>query len=142
MKNDIQFEVIEQPTPDILNFFEQKLLEFNVARWEVKAKIPLAIKVAHHDGKILAGAAAKTFGDWLLIDNIWVDESLRRQNLGTKIVEKLEQAAIARGCKFALLDTLNFQARPFYEKFGYTVQWTQENYPKDGCKYFMVKKLV
>ena len=40
------------------------------------------------------------------------------------------QAAIKRGCKFALLDTLNFQAKPFYEKFGYKLQWAQENYPR------------
>jgi ribosomal protein S18 acetylase RimI-like enzyme len=40
-----------------------------------------------------------------------------------------------------MLETLNFQAKPFYEKFGYQVVWTQENYPKTGCQYFMVKQL-
>ncbi len=61
--------------------------------------------------------------------------------MGTKILLMLEETAIKRGCKFVLLDTLNFQARPFYEKHGYEVKWTQQNYPKDGCKYFMVKEL-
>lgn len=40
-----------------------------------------------------------------------------------------------------LLDTLNFQAMPFYQKYGYETQWVQQGYPKTGCKYFMAKKL-
>lgn len=106
-------------------------------RWEVKEKKPLAIKVLNADKKIAAGASAKTFGYWLLIDNIWVSEELRGKDIGSKILASLEAAAIKRGCKYSLLDTLNFQARPFYEKFGYKVQWTQAN----GTKYFMVKEL-
>lgn len=54
---------------------------------------------------------------------------------------RVEEFGMNRRCRFALLDTLNFQARPFYEKFGYQVQWTQENYPNEGCKFFMVKQL-
>ncbi len=91
--------------------------------------------------EIVAGVSAKTFGHWLLIDNLWVADSLRGQSMGSKILKQLETAAIHRGCKFVLLDTLGFQARPFYEKYGYTVQWTQQNYPKEDQKYFMVKEL-
>lgn len=137
----MEIKVIENPDLQLAEFFEKKIEEFNVARWEVKKKHPLAIKVSNDQGAIVAGAAGKTFGLWLLIDNIWVDESLRGKNMGTQILEKLESAAISRGCKFVLLDTLNFQARPFYEKHGYVVQWTQNHYPRDGAKYFMVKEL-
>lgn len=137
----MKIEVVDSPESHLAEFFEKKIEEFNLARWEVKRKQPLAIKVSNDQGVIVAGAAGKTFGLWLLIDNIWVDESLRGKNMGTQILEKLESAAKSRGCAYALLDTLNFQARPFYEKRGYSVQWTQKHYPKDGAKYFMVKEL-
>lgn len=137
----MEIQVIEKPETSLVEFFEKKIEEFNVARWEIKEKKPLAIKVTKDQGVIVAGAAGKTFGLWLLIDNIWVDESLRGQNMGTKILDALESAARRRGCKYVLLDTLNFQARPFYEKQGYVVQWTQNHYPRDGAKYFMVKEL-
>ena len=55
---------------------------------------------------------------------------------------QLESAAVGRGCQYSLLDTLNFQAAPFYQKFRYEKKWVQENYPKTGCKYFMVKHLL
>jgi GNAT superfamily N-acetyltransferase len=137
----VKLEVIQNPSTEQMDFFEKRIEEFNVERWEVKKKIPIVIEVKSDSGEIIAGVAAKTFGNWLLIDNLWVKETYRGQDLGTEILKQLEDSARERGCIYALLDTLNFQARPFYEKFGYRVAWTQENYPKVGCKHFMVKTL-
>jgi len=75
-----------------------------------------------------------------LID-LWVSSELRGQSTGSQILEAIEIAGKNRGCKKSFLDTLNFQAMPFYEKRGYHTQWIQEGYPKTGCKYFMVKHL-
>ena len=137
----MKIQVVDQPDQNLIDFFEDQIEQFNLARWEVKKKIPLAIKIEDDRGSIIAGASAKTFGSWLLIDNIWVSEQLRGQNIGTQILENLHEAAKKRGCLYALLDTLNFQARGFYEKFGYKVQWTQPEYPKTGSKHFMTKVL-
>lgn len=70
-----------------------------------------------------------------------LDESIRGQGIGSDLLTEAEQIAKARGCSFVILDTLDFQARPFYERHGYQVQWTQANYPLTGCKYFMTKSL-
>ena len=137
----MKLELIENPDENLIHFFDERIREFNEARWEVKKKFPVALKMENEQGEIVAGAAAKTFGLWLLIDNIWVHEDYRGRNLGTKILQQLEQAAIKRGCKNALLDTLHFQAEPFYKKFGYETKWIQQNYPETGCKYFMIKNL-
>ncbi|NJM09465.1 MAG: GNAT family N-acetyltransferase [Bdellovibrionaceae bacterium] len=137
----MNIEIIESPDQSVIDFFDKKIEEFNVARWEIKEKKPIAIKVTDSHGAIVAGAAGKTFGMWLLLDSLWVADSLRGQDLGSKILSAIELAARGRGCKFVLLDTLDFQARPFYEKHGYSVKWIQNNYPRDGAKYFMVKEL-
>lgn len=137
----MKLETIENPDENLIHFFDERIREFNEARWEVKKKFPIALKMENEKAEIIAGAAAKTFGLWLLIDNIWVHEDYRGQNLGTRIVLQLEKAAIKRGCKYALLDTLNFQAEPFYKKYGYETTWVQKNYPETGCKYFMIKNL-
>lgn len=138
----MKFEVVENPDPKLMTFFEKRLEEFNEVRWEIKKKIPLVVQVTDDAGDILAGVSARTFGAWLLIDNLWVSEKLRGQDIGTQILKTLEDTARKRGCKYAMLDTLNFQARPFYERFGYSVKWTMESYPtpKD-CKHFLMKTL-
>lgn len=134
--------VEQQPDEALLALLEQKIDDFNAEHWEVKQRFPLAVSVKDDAGELIAGAAGRTFGKWLLLDNLWVSPVLRGQGMGQKILLKLEQAARERGCEFVLLDTLNFQARPFYENNGYQLQWTQEQYPSTGCKYFMTKSLL
>ena len=135
----MKIELIDNPEKDLIDFLDQKINDFNQQNWEVKQQIPIAIKVSNNDGEIIAGTAGRSFGDWFLLDTLWVSESLRGNNLGTKLLNDIEIAAKNRGCKQVLLDTLNFQAMPFYEQEGYSVEWTQMGYPRTGCKYFMVK---
>ena len=128
-----------------LKYFEEKRYKINQGHNYfipyLKEKVPIAVTIHDSSNMIVGGVAAKTFGLWLLIDNLWMSESLRGQGLGSQVLLNLEEAARKRGCRYALLDTLEFQARPFYEKHRYKVKWTQENYPKTGAKFFMVKEL-
>ncbi len=135
-------EILDEPEQQLIDFLDEKIAEFNWANWEVSERKPLAVQIKDDKGNIIAGSSARTFGNWLLINTLWVDESLRGQQVGSKILYELESSAIGRGCSLSMLDTLNFQAMPFYKKYGYITKWVQENYPKSGCKYFMVKELI
>ncbi|MCC2617219.1 GNAT family N-acetyltransferase [Aestuariibacter halophilus] len=137
----MKIDVLQNPDLELIEFLSDKLTEFNWQRWEVSERLPLAVQATDDDGNVLAGASGRTFGDWLLLDRLWVSDELRGQHIGSQLLEQMELAAKQRGCTKCLLDTLNFQAKPFYEKHGYTVQWVQEGYPRDGCKYFMTKDL-
>jgi len=137
----MKIELLEEPQQSLLDFLDNKINEFNIDNWEVKSQKSLAVQVTNDNGETIAGAAGRSFGDWFLLDNLWVSDSLRGQNVGSQLLKNIETAAIQRGCNQVLLDTLNFQAMPFYKKYGYTIEWTQEGYPRTGCKYFMVKKL-
>lgn len=137
----MDIEVLENPEQELIDYLDKKIDEFNWENWEVKERLPLAAQIKNESGDVIAGVAARTFGDWLLIDTLWVSHELRGQNIGTQLLEEIEAAGKKRGCKKCLLDTLNFQAMPFYEKHGYVTKWVQEGYPKIGCKYFMVKEL-
>lgn len=134
-------ELIDEPDRELIEFLDQKIAEFNWAHWEVSERKPLAVQIKNEQGEIIAGASGRTFGNWLLLSTLWVSETLRGQNVGSQILAKMELAAKQRGCIYCLLDTLNFQAMPFYLKHGYQTQWTQTDYPKTGCKYFMRKCL-
>lgn len=137
----MKIEVLDDPEPQFVSFLDNKIAEFNWAHWEVSERKALAVKICDNNGEVIAGAAGRTFGNWLMINTLWVAESLRGQRVGSELLAKMESAALARGCNKALLDTLNFQAKPFYEKHGYQVQWTQQAYPKTGCRYYMMKAL-
>ena len=137
----MNIEVVENPEQELIDYLNKQISDFNWANWEVSERIPLAVQIKSDEGEVIAGAAARSFGNWLLLDTLWVSDELRGQNIGSKILKEVEALGKKRGCIKCLLDTLNFQAMPFYEKHGYKTEWIQPNYPKTGCKYFMVKEL-
>ena len=95
---------------EFANSVEQKIAEFNWQHWEVSERLKLGLKLEDEHGSLLAGFSARTFGNWLQIDNLWVSETLRGQNIGSQLLAQVELIAIERGCIYAILDTLNFQA--------------------------------
>jgi hypothetical protein len=52
-----------------------------------------------------------------------------------------EAKARASGCKYAWLDTFEFQARPFYERLGYECFRLLNNHPIGHTHYFMYKRV-
>jgi len=137
----MNIEVLENPEQELIDYLDKKIDDFNWENWEVSERTPLAAQIKNEQGEVIAGAAARSFGDWLLLDTLWVSDELRGQNIGSKLLKTIEASGKSRGCVKVLLDTLNFQAMPFYKKHGYEIQWVQEGYPKTGCKYFMLKEL-
>ncbi|WP_286266951.1 GNAT family N-acetyltransferase [Thalassotalea atypica] len=137
----MNIEILDNPDQALIDFLDGKIAEFNWANWEVSERLPLAVQIRNDLGDVVAGAYARTFGNWLLLSTLWVSSELRGKDKGSEVLQAIEQAGKERGCKKCLLDTLNFQAMPFYLKHGYVTQWVQENYPETGCKYFMVKEL-
>jgi ribosomal protein S18 acetylase RimI-like enzyme len=105
---------------------------------------PLHLYVLDRAGTVLGGLVGRTHSIpyWLEISVIWVDERLRREGLGRNVMERAEQEAIQRGCRYARLATSNFQAPAFYEKLGYTLYGTLENCPPGETVFYYWKKLA
>jgi ribosomal protein S18 acetylase RimI-like enzyme len=93
------------------------------------------------DGMVIAAALGETGRGWLHVSVVWVEERSRGRRLGTQLVNAMEAEAIRRGCHGAYLDTFSYQARPFYEKLGYEVFGTLENYPPGHQRFYMRKRL-
>ncbi len=115
----MKIEVLENPEQEVIDYLDNKIAEFNWANWEVNERKPIAIQIKNEQGEIIAGAAGRTFGYWLQLNTLWVADELRGQDIGSQILSAIEQAGKQRGCTKCILDTLNFQAMPFYQKHGY-----------------------
>ena len=98
--------------------------------------------IRNRENKVVGGVVGHIFGGWLYVSLLWVEESLRNKGNGTKLLKKVEGEAVKLGCKYAHLDTYSFEAKPFYEKNGYTLFATLENYPEGHSKHFLRRKLV
>lgn len=102
---------------------------------------PLVIVVRAADQSIAGGLLGGTYWGWLHVDILWLAEAARGQGLGTRLMAMAEQEALGRGCRRAHLDTMDFQALPFYERLGYAVWGVLENLPVGHRRYFLQKAL-
>ena len=93
-------------------------------------------------GEWLGGLLGSLWGGWLHIRILWVDAAARGHGNGTRLLQAAETYAVERGCFAATLETHSFQARPFYEKCGYEVFGTLDDWPPGHAKFFLRKRLT
>nr|WP_219914689.1 GNAT family N-acetyltransferase [Thalassobacillus sp. CUG 92003] len=120
------------------------MIEHNMEHLPDKLKTPnesISFVLKDDTGTLIGGITANMFWHHMHIDFFWVDKKVRAKGYGTQLIEKLEQLAIEKHCRFISLDTFSFQAPEFYKKKGYEVFGTIEDHPKGFNQYFLHKRL-
>ena len=92
-------------------------------------------------GKVVGGLLGHIRWRWLYVSKLWVDDMLRGEGHGARLLQTAEDHARDVGCIGSYLDTFEYQARPFYEKFGYVLFGTLDGYPPGYCQFFLSKRL-
>lgn len=118
------------------------LYEFNSSTTGIDDGTLLNASIETDAGEIVAGISGHTWGECCEITRLWVDESLRGQGVGTKLMRAAEEEARHRGCTQIVLSTHSFQAPVFYEALGFERIATMPNYPKGYEQYWYRKSLV
>jgi GNAT superfamily N-acetyltransferase len=137
--NASKFIIDTEPTPSDVQYLEDRLYEFNASVTGITDGAYLAIFVRDEQNRIVAGICGNTWGGCCEIRQFWVEESRRKQGLGTKLFEAAEQEARRRGCTRMLLMTFSFQAPAFYAKHGFEVLATVDDHPR-GHRNFLLRK--
>jgi ribosomal protein S18 acetylase RimI-like enzyme len=114
---------------------------FNVGVTGLSAYYPVHFFLKSERGETMGGLLGAIWGGWLHITYLWIDEAARGRRWATKLMDQAEAYARQRSCHSATLDTHSFQARPFYEKRGYEIFATLDDFPEGHRKFFLRKKL-
>ena len=102
----------------------------------------IGVYVRDDKGVMLGGLIGVRKGDWLNIKYLWVSDDVRGSGIGSQLIKTAEDEARRKGCTHALVDTVSFQARPFYEKQGYQLQLSLQDYPYPGMqRHYLTKAL-
>ena len=104
---------------------------------------PLAV-YAYAADRLVGGATGATedVWQWLTVGVMWVDEELRGRGLGRALLSQLEDQARRRGCRWAKLNTFDFQAPDFYRGCGYVEYGREVDYPPGHINVLMRKDLA
>jgi len=84
------------------------------------------------DGKAYGGITGFLVYGALHIDTLYIDKAYRGKGWGSALVEKAEMLAKERGCSFAMVGTMDWEAGPFYEKLGFTKLCENMGYQKNS----------
>ena len=114
---------------------------YNRSKREAAESEPLNIYVEDDSGELMAGLVGETFGNWLEIEYLFVNEDLRGQGIGSQLLQQAESEAKKRNCRFAFVNTYQFQAPAFYQKYGYKEVFTLKDYPYTGQRHYYQKDL-
>lgn len=97
--------------------------------------------VAEENDEILGIVTGRAYYNEVHIGDLIVNEKYRRLNIGSKLVQTVEEAYKGKGYSKITLTTFGFQAPEFYKKLGYSLEFVREDKDPKLCKYFYIKSL-
>lgn len=137
---DCERVLTSQPTPDEVQYLEDRIYEFNSAATGITGGEWLAIFLKD-EGRIVAAICGSTWGGCFEIRQFWVEERRRHQRLGTRLFEAAEEEARRRGCRQILLMTFTFQAPAFYARHGFEIIAVIDDHPRGHQNLLLRKRL-
>jgi GNAT superfamily N-acetyltransferase len=142
LENEYVVTVEPEPKPGDMVPIIQGLTGFNADKSGGETPDYLLVTVRGAGGDVVGGLVGATYLGWLQVQALWLPESLRGTGLGMSLLAEAEQEAARRGCPRVFLETLSFQALPFYEKCGYKVFSKLPDFPPGGARYALTKELA
>ena len=136
------FAYSASPTPADLATVDAGIDRFNQSEPKLLKVKSLAVFARDSTSAVIGGAVGRSWGQCCELLQLWTAEGARGQGIGTELMNLFEIEAAYRDCAMIYLDTLSFQARPFYENRGYKVVLETRGFTNGIVKYTMQKWFV
>ena len=133
----------DSPDNNALKVISELLKQFNEVRSGLSNDyLPLTIVLSDPDtDETIGGLVGWTSSSYLFVNLLYLPETVRGMGLGRRLMTQAEEEAVRRGCHGVWLDTFSFQARGFYERLGYSLFGSIDNYPPGHSRFFFKKTL-
>ncbi|MEQ2528427.1 GNAT family N-acetyltransferase [Bacillaceae bacterium CLA-AA-H227] len=140
----MSFYITREDNNEYKNHINNELYKFNLEHFpeDLRGRYEqVNLYIKGENDKIRGGILGEICWNWLEIHTFMIDEDIRKEGYGTKLLYEIEKIARERNCDFIKVDTLSFQALGFYEKNGYQVYGSIDNVGRDFTHYYLKKDL-
>ncbi|MBD2748661.1 GNAT family N-acetyltransferase [Microvirga sp. BT688] len=135
----MQIEILEEATPPGAADVTAGLRAHVIEKTGALPMMPLTLLLRDDDDRVRGGIRGVIALFWLQVDHFWVDEALRGQGYGARLLSMAEEAARMHGAIGAQLTTSTFQAENFYRKQGYAEIGRLKDRPPGHDRIWMAK---
>jgi ribosomal protein S18 acetylase RimI-like enzyme len=135
----MQIEVLEEASPLGAEDVTAGLRAHMIEQTGTLPRIPLTL-LLRDAGNRVRGVRGQVALCWLQVDHFWVDEALRGQGYGSRLLDMAEDAARMHSAIGAHLTTSTFQAEGFYRKQGYAEIGRLKDRPPGHDRIWMAKR--
>jgi len=93
------------------------------------------------DENFIGCLAVQLFWGQLHIKYLVIEEPYRGKGFARQLLEHAFEFGKLKGCSFAFVETMNFQAPEFYQKLGFQVELVRHGYIKETSFYYLKRDL-
>ena len=116
----LRFMLTDTADPQAEEAAGAALYDFNVEQTGIADRRPIAAVATDLDtGLVIGGLWGRTELGLLFLEMLFLPSALRGQAAGGRLLAMVEDEAVRRGCKRAVVETSTFQAPGFYLRHGY-----------------------
>lgn len=139
--DEIQLTNESNPSKELTRAIFDELFRANAERTGDGAIGEICVVARDAEGAVVGGIYGEIYWGWLNVAALWVAPSLRRRGLGTRLLARAEEEALAKGCHGVYLDTFTFQSPNLYLRCGYEIFGTLDDFPRGHARHFLRKAL-
>jgi GNAT superfamily N-acetyltransferase len=132
---------LDQSEQDVEKAVGEGLQAFNASVVGLSEAVPIIVSVRDDDGAIKGGIVGRVWLDTLYLSHVWIDDTLRGKGHGKAMMDVAEAEGRKHGAIQSWLNTLSWQARPFYESLGYSCFGEMPMVHGKHRRYFLRKDL-
>ncbi len=136
------FEItIGKPKPKDYKTLADGMLSYHTKHGHQRTSETINIFLKDKNKNVYGGTIATVLWNGIEINSLWVEESLRGQGYGKKLIKLVEKEGKKRGCTIIYTNTFSWQAPGFYEKLGFKPYGKLDDFPSGNSLTYFSKKL-
>ncbi|KTD24975.1 N-acetyltransferase GCN5 [Legionella lansingensis] len=136
----LQLSFEENPLPNDIQILGNGIMAYAREKKGFKPLDFFAFFIRDKDNTIVGGCNGSTLYGCLYIDQLWVSDSIRNQGWGKKLMNAALDYGKEKGCTFATVNTMDWEAIGFYHKLGFKLEFERRGFQKNSVFYFLRKE--
>ncbi len=101
---------------------------------------PISFEISN-DTEFVGAIVVQPFWEQLHIKYLFVEENYRGQGIARQLMNHALEFGKKRGCQFAFVETMSFQAPEFYQKMGFVIEFSRPGYARNTMFHYLKKTI-